>query len=387
MNDNAATVLQLCQGLHLSALELSRIEDGVRRLRELAARNDPDVTVAQHAAEYLRRQADGTRRTYRAPMLRLVFGAEFVGRRGSKGIYDLEEARRALDNGSVFAFPEGALGPRPVSSVTVADISGLITDIRQLATNRTSTSPVEHFIRATRAFFEDARLRGFCYENPARQIPIPRRPAPRRRSLTDAQLFQIRTVVRTHHHDPDLALLLVDIHEETAARRSGIIGLNHGDIDASTGTIRLVEKGQAREQPASNELLERVLDLAHARGSVSSDDPAFVQKKTKARITGRVYDGVFALVDKHLPWARTRNIASHSFRHTTIKTVGRAYGEDVARAYAGHNEPSTVTQIYTGADPEEVVDAHAVIFLEHTDLTTRHGRFRPQRRPLKQPIA
>jgi len=387
MNDNAATVLQLCHGLHLSALELSRIEDGVRRLRELAARSDPGVTVAQHAAEYLRRQTEGTRRTYRAPMLRLVFGAEFVGRRGSKGSYDLEEARRALDDGSEFAFPEGALGPRPVSSVTVADISGLITEIRRLATNRTSTSPVEHFIRATRAFFEDARLRGLCYENPARSIPIPRRPGPRRRSLTDAQLFQIRTVVRTYHHDPDLALLLVDIREETAARRSGIIGLNLGDIDASTGTIRLVEKGQAREQPASNELLIRVLELARARGSVLLDDPAFVQRRTGVRVTDRVYDGVFVLVDKHLPWARTRNIASHSFRHTTIKTVGRAYGEDVARAYAGHNEPGTVTQIYTGADPEEVADAHAVIFLEHTDLATRHGRFRPQRRPMQQPSA
>ena len=387
MNDNAATVLQLCHGLHLSALELSRIEDGVRRLREIAARSEPGVTVAQHAAEYLRRQTDGTRRTYRAPMLRLVFGAEFVGRRGSKGSYDLEEARRALDDGSEFAFPKGALGPRAVNSVTVADISELITEIRRLATNRTSTSPVEHFIRATRAFFEDARLRGLCYENPARQIPIPRRPGPRRRSLTDAQLFQIRTVVRTYHHDPDLALLLVDIHEETAARRSGIIGLNLGDIDLTTGTVRLFEKGQTREQPASTGLLERVLNLAHERGSVSANDPAFVQRKSGARITDRVYDGVFALVDKHLPWASTRNVASHSFRHTTIKTVGRAYGEDVARAYAGHNEPGTVTQIYTGADPEEVADAHAVIFLEHTDTETRHGRFRPQRRRMADPVA
>ena len=113
MNDNAATVLQLCHGLHLSALELSRIEDGVRRLRDIAAKSEPGVTVAQHAAEYLRRQTDGTRRTYRAPMLRLVFGAEFVGRRGRRGATTSRKPGVPSTTDRSSRFPRGRSDPGP----------------------------------------------------------------------------------------------------------------------------------------------------------------------------------------------------------------------------------------------------------------------------------
>ena len=377
MIDTAEAILHLCRSGSLSALELHRIEDGVRRLRETSTTGQAVVTVAQHAASFLARLTDGTRRTYRAPILRLVFGAEFVGRRGAKGKYDLDEAKRVLDAGDEFEFPDGALGSLPVCRVKVLDLSAVVAGIRRLAPPCSTNSAEEHFVRATRAFFEDALLHDLCYENPARRIPIPKRNGPGRMELDDAQICEIRTVVCAHHHDPALALLLIDTHEETAARRSGIIGLNLRDIDLDTRTIRLFEKGKPREQPASAELLQRIVALASDRGSVRPDDPAFVQEKSRTRITGRVYDGVFSRVGNKLPWAKRRKVGSHTLRHTTLLTVRRAKGENVANRFAGH-APANVTEIYTKASHKEVVAAHARIFVTHEDPLSRHGRFAPE---------
>ena len=80
----------------------------------------------------------------------------------------------------------------------------------------------------------------------------PRRLASTRRALPDAGLVEINRVAATTGNDPDLDVLLLRMHIETACRRGGALALRRADIDVEQCLIRLREKGETvRWQPAA----------------------------------------------------------------------------------------------------------------------------------------
>ncbi|MCX2948952.1 hypothetical protein [Lentzea sp. NEAU-D7] len=68
-------------------------------------------------------------------------------------------------------------------------------------------------------------------DNPARRVAKPRGLANTRRALSDNRLREINEVAGTTGNDPELDLVLLRFHTETAARRDGALALRSCDLD------------------------------------------------------------------------------------------------------------------------------------------------------------
>ncbi|WP_346116311.1 hypothetical protein [Micromonospora coerulea] len=67
--------------------------------------------------------------------------------------------------------------------------------------------------------------------------------------------------------------LLLRLHTETACRRGGALALRLVDLDTTNGLVRLTEKGSTvRWQSITHDLVEHLIEHAHARGAVLHTD-------------------------------------------------------------------------------------------------------------------
>ena len=104
--------------------------------------------------------------------------------------------------------------------------------------------------------------------NPAAAMRTPPRNRRARRALEGWEMAEIAQCTGLHSADPELDLLLLSFHRETAARQGGALGLRIGDIRLDRPSVLLLEKGnKEREVPASTTLLRRMLSLASDRGA------------------------------------------------------------------------------------------------------------------------
>jgi len=199
--------------------------------------------------------------------------------------------------------------------------------------------------------------------NPATAVPKPRRLASTRRALPDARLVEINQVAATTGNDPDLDMLLLRLHTETACRRGGALALRPSDLDVEQCLVRLREKGETvRWQPVSPTLMRRLVEHGAERDSGSPDEP-LLRYRSGRPITARRYDHLWQRLGRYLPWVRTQQASTHWLRHTTLTSVERNFGYAVARAYAGHNGSRGVgvTSTYVRADITEVAAALAAL--------------------------
>jgi integrase/recombinase XerC len=66
------------------------------------------------------------------------------------------------------------------------------------------------------------------------------------------RLVEINEVAAVTGNDPQLDLLLLRLHVETACRRGGALALRPADLDSDQCLVRLREKGETvRWQPVS----------------------------------------------------------------------------------------------------------------------------------------
>jgi integrase len=177
--------------------------------------------------------------------------------------------------------------------------------------------------------------------------------------VPDAQLAEINEVVSTTGNDPALDALLMRLYTETACRVGGALALRPCDLNPRDCTVRLREKGGTeRWQPVSPTLMAALLAHADERGAGPAQQ--LLRYRNGRPIARRRHDHIWDRVGRHLPWVNRQGITTHWLRHTTLTWVERAYGQAVARAYAGHTEPGGnegTTSIYTKATPGEVAAA------------------------------
>lgn len=83
----------------------------------------------------------------------------------------------------------------------------------------------EHLIGALRCLYRHAVADGLiaAERNPAIAVAKPRRLASTRRALPDECLVEINQVAASTGNDPDLDMLLLRLHTETACRRGGAL--------------------------------------------------------------------------------------------------------------------------------------------------------------------
>jgi integrase/recombinase XerC len=288
---------------------------------------------------------------------------------GTRRVYDTYW-RRTVD----------AWGDRRIDEVTPLEIKQLAEHVKSdVVTRRNSRGgrgAAEHLIAALRCMYRHAVADGLLTEadNPATRVAKPRRLASTRRALPDARLAEILQVAGGTGNDPELDLMLLRLHIETACRRGGALALRPADLDTAQCLVRLREKGETvRWQPVSPTLLRRLAEHCQERGGNPAD--RLLRYRTGHSITARRYDHLWQRLGTHLPWVATQQVSTHWLRHTTLTWVERNFGYAVARAYAGHTGRSDAgtTSTYVRADVHEVAGALSVLTGEDHPLAPGSG--------------
>lgn len=260
-------------------------------------------------------------------------------------------------------------GDRRIDEPTALEIKQLAEDVRHRVVVRKNSrggrTAAEHLIGAMRCLYQHAIADELLSENdnPAKRVAKPRRQASTRRAIPDTRLAEINHAAGTTGNDPELDLLLLRLHTETACRRGGALALRPQDLDPEQCLVRLREKGETvRWQPVSPTLMRHLINHAEQR---EDGDPSgqLLRYRNGQPITARRYDHLWQRIGKQLPWVATQQVSTHWLRHTTLTWVERNFGYAVARAYAGHDGKSDAgtTSTYVRADLAEVAAALAAL--------------------------
>ncbi|WP_432854890.1 tyrosine-type recombinase/integrase [Amycolatopsis sp. CA-161197] len=287
----------------------------------------------------------------------------------------------AASYGSYWNKAEAAWGDRAMDTITASEIKALSEVARSTAlvrrNSRGGRNAAENFVAAVRCLYRhlenDGRLDQ--HRNPARRVTKPRRNASTRRALAHKQLAELNDVVASTGDDPELDSLICRLHEETACRRGGAVGLRPRDLDRDQCTVLLREKGETeRWQPVSPTLMRHLIAHDEERGS-GDPNGRLLRYANGKPITCRRYDYIFGRVQKELTWAHALQVSAHWLRHTTLTWVERNFGMGVARAFAGHADTGSdlTTTTYVKADITEVAAALAALTGEPHPLATETG--------------
>jgi integrase/recombinase XerC len=271
-----------------------------------------------------------------------------------------------------------AWGDRRLSDVSPLDVKQLVEQCRNMTVVRRNArggrGAEENLIAALRCLYRHAVIDGIINEseNPAAKVAKPARYDSLRHALAHHQLQDLIEVAGSGGNDPELDLLIIRFHIETACRRGGALTLARTDIDSENCTARLHEKGNTvRLQPISPTLRDALV-AHHTERSAGMPDAPVLRYRDGTPLTGRRYDSLWQRLRASLPWAAALQVSAHWLRHTTLTWVERNFGIATARAFAGHNRRSrqtSVTFTYVKADIHEVARALEQLTGERHPLT------------------
>ncbi|MCC8250193.1 tyrosine-type recombinase/integrase [Saccharothrix luteola] len=258
-------------------------------------------------------------------------------------------------------------GERRLDEITVSDVQSLFEYVKStVVVRRTANggrSAVQHTYNALLCVYRYAVGEEVITDrqNVMSRVAKPSRSHSRRHGLDAALVGRIVEVASSTGNDPALDALLLRLHLETACRRGGALALRVRDLDSEQCLILLREKGGgSRWQPVSPTLMAHLRHHARARGACDPD--SHVLRYHNGRPMSRVrYTMLWRRVGEHVESVRTQVISAHWLRHTTLTWVERNFGYAVARAFAGHAEPTSnrygVTSTYVKASLTEIATA------------------------------
>ena len=229
--------------------------------------------------------------------------------------------------------------------------------------DRGGNDAVRNAVSALRCLYrhaQDDRLID-ATENPAARLHKPLPLPSSRLAIADNTLTEINRVAATTGNDPDLDILLLRLHTETACRCIGALRLRPKDLDRSRSVILLREKRWAeRWQPVSPTLMTALWDHHRERGGAMSEP--LLRYRDGNPLGRNRYVYLWQRLREHISEAQVLGISTHWLRHTTLTWVERHFGKAVAKTYAGHkNRSGSVTDIYTEATIYEVAAAVAAL--------------------------
>jgi integrase/recombinase XerC len=260
-------------------------------------------------------------------------------------------------------------GPRRLDEPTPLEIKQFAEQVRDNAVirrnHRGGAAAAEHLIAALRCIYRYAIADRLLDpgDNPASRVDKPHRQPSLRYALPDPALAAIMTVAGETGNDPDLDLLILRLHTETACRRGGALALRRQDLDVEQCLVLLREKGRTqRWQPISPTLMAALVAHHDERGTADSAGP-ILRYRDGRPVGRRRYDHLWQRIGEHLPWVAVQQISAHWLRHTTLTWVERHFSYAVARAYAGHtdNGEAGTTTTYVKATLQEVAQALAAL--------------------------
>ena len=305
------------------------------------AKLQPDGTIASRNTT--------TYRTYNTHWKRLVTFA------GEKFIYEIDED--FIEN-----FADLAMKSAQEHGAAVAEkkkVRGLSAPV--------STGARSHdlAIDAVSAVLGQALRKKYITSNCAIGVKREGKQAGTRFALSRNQIEEIMNAAKSGGNDPVLDYLLLWTLSETAARKSGLIHAQLGDLFAEQKLLRLYEKGnRVRMQPITANLADALKMFAAYRGSVNPSDPLFRYQprggEVGAPLSAKRFETLWSRLRLELPWAEKIGVSSHWIRHTTITWVDRASNPTIAQAFAGHT-PASITASYSKPGAQELANVLAML--------------------------
>ncbi|MFC3965629.1 tyrosine-type recombinase/integrase [Nocardia jiangsuensis] len=299
---------------------------------------------------------------------------------------------RAYD--SYWRIVERRWGDRRLDEPTPPEITALVEEHRRAALRR-SNSRDGHgaamlLVAALRCLYRHAEQDRIiaARDNPAAKVDRPRTLPSARHALSLSQIDELAEVTSSTGDDPELDILIVRLHLETACRRGGALRLEVDDLDDRHCQVCLREKGGTmRWQPISPTLATNLRAHVVTRGG-SAAGPGLLRYSTGRRVGRGRYTYLRDRWHERLPWAASLGVSAHWLRHTTVTFVEREFGAAVAHAFAGQADPrhGGTTGLYTRASLAEIAEAVEAIAGEpHPLARNRRHPLADHRAPGSEP--
>ncbi len=205
---------------------------------------------------------------------------------------------------------------------------------------------------ALRSFIKYLRSTGQLKGNPVFGVALPKRPRPLPKFLTENEMTELMSVpAGTDSPQRRRDRAIVELIYSSGLRRAELIGLNRGDIDFLSGTVRVFGKGsKERVVPVGDGALKRLRECL-ADGAREDSEPLF-SGPTGKRLS---QEGLVFVLNR---WVKAsalkKKITPHVLRHS-FATHLMNHGCDIrlVQEMLGHVSLQT-TQIYTHVSLERM---------------------------------
>jgi integrase/recombinase XerC len=267
------------------------------------------------------------------------FLIELAGRRASKHTIAAyrRDIARVLDLGA----GRGRALPREAWSEDLLERA-----LRDLHRTSHAASSAARALAAWRSFSRFCVRRDLIDHDPARRLAFPRRPRRLPRTLPERDLAQALDAIAQDDRESVRDRALIETTYSSGLRLSELVGLNHGDVDAGAGLLRVRGKGRReRLVPIGRAALDALRRyLGDSVRIADRDAPVFVGRGGR-RLSGRTVQRV---VRRRLGQvAGGLGVSPHALRHSFAShLLDRGADLRAIQELLGHRSLSS-TQIYT----------------------------------------
>jgi integrase/recombinase XerC len=219
--------------------------------------------------------------------------------------------------------------------------------MRDLHRTGHAASSAGRALAAWRSFSRFCVRRGVIEQDPARWLPFPRRPRRLPRTLPERDLSQALDRIDDQGLTAARDRALIEVAYSAGLRLSELVGINHGDLDASGRMLRVRGKGRReRLVPVGSTALAALRSYLEREGRARGprDEPVFANARG-GRLSGRTVQRV---VRRRLGQvAGGLGVTPHALRHSFAShLLDRGADLRAIQELLGHRSLSS-TQIYT----------------------------------------
>ena len=217
-----------------------------------------------------------------------------------------------------------------------------------------TASTINKKLSALRSFYRFALKRKLVEKDPAHCITGPKKSKPLPQFLRENEMDHLLDGLEWDDNYKDVrARTILLLFYEAGLRRAELIGLNDGDVDFTTGQLKVTGKrNKQRIVPFGKELAEALINYRTVRDEQEKNSDAFFLNDRGDRMTA---PQVYTLVRKYLSAVTSlKKRSPHVLRHT-FATAMLNHGADLEsiKNLLGHESVST-TEIYAHTTFEQL---------------------------------
>ncbi len=215
-----------------------------------------------------------------------------------------------------------------------------------------SPHSVHHHASAARAFLNFLVAEGLIVQSPMHNVPMPKLPSRILPSFTPKEAQELLKACKSNR-DRAIILFLLD----TGCRAGEFVGLDVGDVDVRTGTVRIQggKGGRDRIVFIGAKARRALIHYLMERGNPAPEAPLWISQKTGRRLT---HWGLRLMLRRIGKRANVAHCSPHTFRRTfAIWSLRSGMNIYVLQRLMGHSD-LTVLRRYLEIVERDLADAH-----------------------------